>query len=317
MKRVLVLFIIAASWAVAVSVRADTMAYWRFEGNNGAFVADGTLVPITGTPIRDEIGGNHAVAVQRGGSVTGTGTAPIWQGDQAGELFGSQVPNPAPLDTSANGTFNANGVNTKSLFFNTDITIDPGYEANYHLMVADNSALDFSGAFTLEGYFCTSDTSQYRSLICKRDVDDGDRGYQVNATPTGDLRVGVDNGAANWFWISYNDAAVNDGVWHHFAAIRDASNNLHIWLDGVEDTTPGSGGTQDGSGDLSNAAPLAIGSDKIGLNTWNGYADEVRFSNVALSSNQFLNHVVPEPGTLTLLATGLIGLLCYAWRRRK
>ena len=26
---------------------------------------------------------------------------------------------------------------------------------------------------------------------------------------------------------------------------------------------------------------------------------------------------VPEPGTLVLLATGLIGLLCYAWRKRK
>jgi len=26
---------------------------------------------------------------------------------------------------------------------------------------------------------------------------------------------------------------------------------------------------------------------------------------------------IPEPGTLALLATGLIGLLCYAWRRRK
>ncbi len=26
---------------------------------------------------------------------------------------------------------------------------------------------------------------------------------------------------------------------------------------------------------------------------------------------------VPEPGTMALLATGLIGLLCYAWRKRK
>jgi hypothetical protein len=27
--------------------------------------------------------------------------------------------------------------------------------------------------------------------------------------------------------------------------------------------------------------------------------------------------IVPEPGTLVLLATGLLGLLCYAWRRRR
>ena len=26
---------------------------------------------------------------------------------------------------------------------------------------------------------------------------------------------------------------------------------------------------------------------------------------------------VPEPGSLTLLACGLLGLLCYAWRKRK
>jgi len=27
--------------------------------------------------------------------------------------------------------------------------------------------------------------------------------------------------------------------------------------------------------------------------------------------------VVPEPSTLVLLAAGLLGLLCYAWRRRR
>ncbi len=31
----------------------------------------------------------------------------------------------------------------------------------------------------------------------------------------------------------------------------------------------------------------------------------------------FTNQVIPEPSTLALLTTGLIGLLCYAWRKRK
>jgi hypothetical protein len=38
----------------------------------------------------------------------------------------------------------------------------------------------------------------------------------------------------------------------------------------------------------------------------------VHFDNVRLDYT-----AVPEPGTLALLASGLIGLLCYAWKKRK
>lgn len=44
------------------------------------------------------------------------------------------------------------------------------------------------------------------------------------------------------------------------------------------------------------------------------YPGDVQYSFAQLETGQ---HVIPEPGTLALLATGLMGLALYAWRRRK
>lgn len=45
-----------------------------------------------------------------------------------------------------------------------------------------------------------------------------------------------------------------------------------------------------------------------GSNTMKAYYDDLSYTSAA---------VAPEPGTLALLVSGLIGLLCYAWRRRR
>ncbi len=37
----------------------------------------------------------------------------------------------------------------------------------------------------------------------------------------------------------------------------------------------------------------------------------------AFNGFQVVGEMIPEPSTIVLLATGLIGLLCYAWRKRK
>ncbi|MCX5653889.1 MAG: PEP-CTERM sorting domain-containing protein, partial [Planctomycetota bacterium] len=51
--------------------------------------------------------------------------------------------------------------------------------------------------------------------------------------------------------------------------------------------------------------------------------DNIRLYNPGGTPDQWLRvdnmtvDVVPEPGTLLLLVTGLLGLLAYAWRKRK
>ena len=55
--------------------------------------------------------------------------------------------------------------------------------------------------------------------------------------------------------------------------------------------------------DLSQAVTIAIGA---------GGNVQYVLDSVSLSSA-----VIPEPGAFMLLATGLIGLLAYAWRRRR
>ena len=65
-----------------------------------------------------------------------------------------------------------------------------------------------------------------------------------------------------------------------------------------------------------NAGDSAIGNGigvMVGMNapTTSG-TKVIGFDNLRCSSE-----LVPEPSTLALLATGLIGLLCYAWRKRK
>ncbi len=64
------------------------------------------------------------------------------------------------------------------------------------------------------------------------------------------------------------------------------------------------------SGDIDKEVYALVWIDPV---TSTGYTDKTRSCLV----DEVSIGVVPEPGTLALLATGLIGLLCYAWRKRK
>ena len=298
---VAVALVIVAVVGWAVSARADTIGYWRFEDNDGSAVADGTIVPLTRS-ILDEVGDSHLNALVNPGD---THTSPLWEGDDAGELFGAAVPNPDPLDTSANGTLNANGVNTRSLRFDAQ----PNYVRR-----DDDDVLDVSGPFTIEGYFRRDPSpapTQSEIFVYKRDNAAGGLGYQMWMDAAARVHVMVDNGPSN-ARVAWDDTRLDDGQWHHFAGIRDDSDLLHIYIDGVEDVTPAknANGSNPFPGDLNNNETFRVGSNGLAGMTA-GYLDEIRISNVALSPSQFLN--APEPSSVAL---ALLGSVCLAVRRR-
>ena len=71
----------------------------------------------------------------------------------------------------------------------------------------------------------------------------------------------------------------------------------------------------DNSGGTANVQGVWNSTDDTALGTWGvDAADHVVWA-VVDHNSQFA--VIPEPGTLALLAAGLLGLLAYAWRKRK
>jgi hypothetical protein len=120
--------------------------------------------------------------------------------------------------------------------------------------------------------------------------------------------------------VANNPSGLSIGTWYYAAATFDGSTQRVYLFDPASGTLY----SDSGSGPTGTAyygyAVIGNGLGIMKTRYFPGSIDNVTVYDSTLSSDVILQHgklLVPEPSTFALLAAGLAGLLCYAWRKRR
>jgi hypothetical protein len=171
-----------------------------------------------------------------------------------------------------------------------------------YLTISNNSDHDLgSGDFTVEGWFKTSATVSYQTIIQKYYGPGAYNGYSIhlNSAGTG-LQAAVFNGSNSQVDL-FGGSNLNDGAWHHFALSRSGT-DLRLFVDGaLTDSTTN-------SFNITATFNLQIGRHyTVSSRDWNGQISNIRIlKGTALYTSNFTpkrQPILPEFAPNTVLLT--------------
>jgi hypothetical protein len=164
-----------------------------------------------------------------------------------------------------------------------------------------------TSSFTIAAWIKPTSVSNYLGIISDAGAN-ADKGWCLALTAGGNIRLTtLDRDDLN------STATVSAGQWSHVAVVFDSSNAASFYLNGVFVDKVSSFSSAKAS-----TNPYYIGAGPGGGHLFSGAIDEVRIYSSALNGDQIAGlATIPEPGSLVLVVTSLLGLVCYAWQKRK
>ncbi|MCW1914016.1 putative Ig domain-containing protein [Luteolibacter sp. GHJ8] len=175
-----------------------------------------------------------------------------------------------PQDGTISGAAWATGISGSALNFDG---LDDG------ILVGNSAALTGTGNLTLAAWVKIDPGSPLATVIQQREAGaTGHQGqYVLNVNASGTVNFFIYNNSAYQFDLT-TAGAVNDGQWHHLAAVREGTAG-RIYIDGVQ-AASGSGTAQ-----ALVSHPVAIGYDHRDNNKrFDGLIDDVRIYERALNA---------------------------------
>ena len=194
--------------------------------------------------------------------------------DSSGNAHHGTEPNPLPYLAGAPGYGTSSALSFNQIVTNRVLVPDPGGFFNW----------SSAQSVTMEAVVRTVNigSSVTGTILAKQVASPGEWYWRI--TPTGMQRLSANDGTG--IKSAVGTRVLNDGQWHHLAAVYDATaQRMQVYVDYVAD---GPGIATTFTSTIGNTNDLWIGQQQSGANRLDGDIDFVRFSLGALNPTNFI-----------------------------